>query len=249
MEFILVIGMIAAGFALAIAVFLVLAIGRRRDGDSSEQLGKPSHSRESIAASILFEIARAGGASVDEARRLIRDEARIAAPIEEGIDLSSWAQAYGSASDRAQSARLLELAVKTAVLLNTTIPLRQYNSLIDLSFGLGFQTDALARLRAQYRFEYIDHAKAGRPRSADRAGGGAPLYRRAPIDREAKLRLLGLQGPVSRETVISAYRRLASEHHPDRFHDRDDAAQHAAAQRFIEITEAYEAVLATFDSD
>ncbi|HEY5610912.1 MAG TPA: DnaJ domain-containing protein [Thermoanaerobaculia bacterium] len=247
MEFILVIAMIVAGLGLALVVGLLTMLAKRRSDGFSEQLGNVRRSRESIAASILFEIARAGGGSPDDARRLIREEARIAAPAEIGIDLSSWAQAYASGSSPDQRSRLLELAVKIAVIMNSTIPLAQYNALVDLSFGLGFQTDALARLRARYRFQYVDYAKQGRPRSADRSGGGAPLYQRAPFNRAEKLRVLGLEGDVTRDRLISAYRRLASQHHPDRYHNADDASQHAAAQRFIEVTEAYEALLATWD--
>jgi hypothetical protein len=43
-----------------------------------------------------------------------------------------------------------------------------------------------------------------------------------PIDqRREALRLLGLQDPVGRSEVISAYRRLARQHHPDLGGDPD----------------------------
>jgi len=126
----------------------------------------------------------------------------------------------------------------------TPVPLRQYAALLDLSFGLGFQTDALARLRVQYGFEYVDHAKDARPREADRGGGGTPLFVRTQRDESQLLGVLGLTGKPSRQTIIAAYRRLAAQHHPDRFHGADDAAQAAAAKRFIELTGAYEELLA-----
>jgi hypothetical protein len=128
------------------------------------------------------------------------------------------------------------------------VPLRQYAALLDLSFGLGFQTDALARLRQQYGFEYVDHAKDARPPEADRAGGAATLFARDARPATELLRVLGIEedGAPSRQVIISAYRRLVAQHHPDRFHDQPEAAQAGAAARFIEITRAYEALLAIY---
>src|SRR5207247_2576637 len=116
----------------------------------------------------------------------------------------------------------------------------------DLSFGLGFQTDALAKLRQQYGFEYIDHAKDARPREADRAGGATPLFVRQPVDATELLRILGIDGPASRQTIIAAYRKLAALHHPDRVFAEGAEVQSAAAARFIEITRAYQALLALY---
>ncbi|HET8797971.1 MAG TPA: DnaJ domain-containing protein, partial [Thermoanaerobaculia bacterium] len=134
---------------------------------------------------------------------------------------------------------LLEMAVQL-VAARSPIPLRQYAALLDLSFGLGFHTDALAKLRALYGFDYIDHAKGARPREADRSGGGAPLFVRESRSREELLGILGMTGNPSRQEVSAAYRRLAAQHHPDRYHGAASEVQSAAAARFIEITRAYE---------
>jgi hypothetical protein len=138
--------------------------------------------------------------------------------------------------------RLLESAVRLAVATNARIPIRQYTALVDLSFGLGFQTDALARLRARYRFEYVDHAKRGRPAEADRRNRPA-LDSKRILDRRTKTELFGLRERFSRRELVSAYRRLAAQEHPDRFHGVSAAEQDRASARFIELTEAYEDLL------
>jgi DnaJ-domain-containing protein 1 len=124
--------------------------------------------------------------------------------------------------------------------------LRQSTALLDLTFSLGFQTDALAKLRDKYGFDYIDHAKDARPRQADRAGGATPLFVREPRDADRLLRILEIERPASRETIVAAYRKLAAMHHPDRFYAESAEVQSAAAARFIEITQAYQALLTLF---
>ena len=126
------------------------------------------------------------------------------------------------------------------------VPLRQYAALLDLSFSLGFQTDALAKLREKYGFDYVDHAKDGRPRAADRGGGSMPLFVRGSSDTTALLRVLGLEGTADRQAIITAYRRLAAQHHPDRVFGESEAVQSQAAAKFIEITRAYETLMAIY---
>jgi DnaJ-class molecular chaperone len=46
--------------------------------------------------------------------------------------------------------------------------------------------------------------------------------------------------------IISAYRRLVSVHHPDRVHGASESAQTEAAAKFIEITRAYETLMAIY---
>ncbi len=126
--------------------------------------------------------------------------------------------------------------------------MRQYSGLLDLSFALGFQTDALARLRERYGFQYVDHAKNARPREADRSGGAAPLYERGGDSEKTELlQTLGLEErDASRRIIIATYRGLVARHHPDRFHLDTAEVQSAAAARFIEITRAYERLLVLY---
>src|SRR5206468_12883684 len=128
----------------------------------------------------------------------------------------SWGDRYAKIASPEQRMWLLDTAVRLVADRTTPVPLRQYTGLLDLSFALGFQTDALAKLRTQYGFDYIDHAKDARPREADRAGGATALFVRDTRDESELLRILGIEGPASRLAIIAAYRKLAAVHHPDR---------------------------------
>ncbi|HEX8169555.1 MAG TPA: J domain-containing protein [Thermoanaerobaculia bacterium] len=243
MEILAVLFMLGAGGALAAFVVSAMAIARGERARIEERQ-QPAN-RDALAASLLVHIIAAGGVSLDEAMRQVRRGAGLAAPITTGIDVPNWAETFARNATQPQRAMLLETAVQLVASRARPVPLRQYAALLDLSFGLGFQTDALARLRAQYGFEYIDHAKDARPRSADRGAGGTPLFVRVPSDRAALLAVLGISGTPSRQEIVATYRKLVAQVHPDRFHAADAAAQDAAAARFIEITRAYEELLAT----
>jgi hypothetical protein len=233
--------MLGAGGARAVFVLAAMAIARKEN----EPTGAQPPLRDSVAASLLFQILIAGGTASDEALRQVRRGAGLAAPITRGIDVANWADSYARAASPQQRLALLESAVRLVAGATAPIPLRQYAALLDLSFGLGFHTDALARLRETYGFEYVDHAKDARPRSADRGGGGAPLFERTRRPNAELLRILGLTGEVSRQEISAAYRRLVAQHHPDRFHGAPAEERDAAAARFIELTRAYEELLLT----
>jgi len=229
--------MVVAGGGLAAFVLVAMTIARREEqharGGGDAVAAAPQ--RDSIAASLLYHVVSAGGVASDEALRRIRRGTGLAAPVTPGIDVTSWAETYARHSTPQQRGELLELAVQL-VAAHSPVSVRQYAALLDLSFGLGFQTDALARLRELYGFEYVDHAKESRPRGADRA----PLYVREARPREDLLRVLGISGATTRQEVSAAYRKLVSQHHPDRFHGASPEAQNEAAARFIELTRAYE---------
>jgi DnaJ-domain-containing protein 1 len=166
--------------------------------------------------------------------------------VTSAIDMRNWAERFAQLAPADHRAALLDTAVRLVADRDTPVPLRQYTALLDLSFGLGFQTDALAKLRDKYGFEYIDHAKDARPREADRAGGATPLFARERREAGELLRVLEIDGPASRAVIIAAYRRLAAQHHPDRVFAQPAEVQSAAAARFIEITRAYEALLTLY---
>jgi len=235
--------MLGAGGALALFVLAAMAIARREQGTPEPQ--QPPQ-RDSVAASLLVHILTAGETSADEAMREVRRGTGIAAPVTRGIDVTNWAESYARVSSAEQRQSLLETAVRLVAAHGRPIPLRQYAALLDLSFGLGFRTDALARLRQIYGFEYVDHAQDGRPKSADRGGGGAPLFERSRRLRPELLAMFGVSADATRTEVGAAYRKLVAQHHPDRFHGASSAEQEAAATRFIELTRAYEELLATF---
>lgn len=241
MELIAVLAMIVIGGAGAIFVLIALAIAK---GEAREEVR--SSDRDHVAASILFQVLVAGGATAADALRTIRRGAGLGARVTQGVDVTTWAETYARATPESARAQLLESAVQFAAARRGPIPLRQYATLLDLSFGLGFHTDALARLRERYAFDYVDHAKDARPREADRGGGATPLFVRDETGRAEWLRVLQIEGAPTRQSIISSYRRLAAQHHPDRFHAQPDDVQRSEAARFIEITQAYEKLLALY---
>ena len=244
MELAAVTFMIVAGGSIAVFVMIALAIARGESrGPATQQPQVPD--RDRVAASILFRIMTAGGIPPDEALREIRRRAGIIAPPASGIDIANWGERFAAHSTPQQRMQLLDIAVQLVAGRGRPIPLAQYVDLLDLSFALGFRTDALAKLREQYGFDYIDHAKAGRPREADRAGR-TTFFARDEREPREWLSVLGMEGTPSRQQIIAAYRKLAAQHHPDRFHDAEDAVRSDAAMRFIEITRAYEALLAIY---
>jgi len=231
--------MIAAGGAIAVFIMIVIAVAQRNADASLPAGNAPDRTR--LGASVLFQLLLAGGTQPDAALRELRRIGFIA-PVTPGIDVASWSEHYARLASPEQRSWLLETAVQLVAASGRPVPLHQYASLLDISFSLGFQTDALARLREQYAFDYIDHAKDGRPRSAeDRA-----LFVREPKDTSALLQTLGLQSGASRQAIISAYRKLVLQIHPDRLHGEPDSVQSAAAARFIEITRAYESLMAIY---
>ena len=239
MELIAVAVMVVLGGGLAAFVLGAMALSRKEQEHAQVPRMPP---RDSIAASLLFHVLSSGGIAGEAALRQIRRGTGLAAPVTAGIDVANWAETYARNATPQQRRELLETAVQL-VAEHSPLPLRQYAALLDLSFGLGFQTDALARLREVYGFEYIDHAKDARPRSADRGGGGAPLFTRTARPREELLQILSLTGTPTRQEVSAAYRRLVARHHPDRYHSAPDAQRDEAAARFIEITRAYEELM------
>ena len=237
------IAMLAIGGLIALAIGTSIAAARREAGSNERPTTPPD--RNHIAGSLLFNLLLAGGTAPDQALRAIRTLGVIT-PVTASIDIGNWAERFAQIASPEQRTWLLDAAVQLVADRSTPVPLRQYTALLDLNFALGFQTDTLANLREKYGFDYIDHAKDARPREADRAGGATALFVREPRDAEKLLHILEIDGPASRETIIAAYRKLAALHHPDRVFAESAEVQSAAAARFIEITQAYQALLALY---
>ena len=235
MELVAIVFMLGAGGAIAAFAMVAMRIA----GHESESQARLPERRDAIAASILVHVVQVGGTSLEEATRRVRRGSGIAAPVTGGIDVASWADSYAREATPEQRRELLEMAVRLVAAEGTAVPLRQYAALLDLSFGLGFQTDALARLRQTYGFDYVDHAKDGRPAE----GLSAPLFARSAADRERLLASLELSGEPTRRELTAAYRKLVARHHPDRFHGAAAGERDRAADHFIAITRAYEALL------
>jgi len=229
--------------AVAGIVIAAVAFAQREASFGSPQPG--ANDLERIATSLLAQLLAFGGVHRDEALREIRRVTGMLAPAVDGIDVANWAERFAHIAAPAQRHWLLEKAVQLIAARPSPVPLRQYTALLDLSFALGFHTDALAKLRERYGFEYVDPARDARPAEADRKGGATALFVRETRSRRELLRVLEIEETsATRQTIISAYRKLAAQHHPDRVHAQSAEAQSQAAARFIEITRAYEALLA-----
>jgi len=61
-----------------------------------------------------------------------------------------------------------------------------------------------------------------------------------PPDGADPFAVLGLAPGADRDEIVRAFRRLAKEHHPDRFAVHGRAAEEAARRRFVRILDAYE---------
>jgi hypothetical protein len=242
-ELTFVIIMLAVGVGLAASVAITFAAAQREADRNGAAQANAVPDRNRIAASILFNLLTSGGTQAEAAMRTIRQKAGLAGPVTSAIDIASWSERFGRIASPEQKRWLLDTAVRLVADRTTPVPLRQYSVLLDLSFALGFQTDALARLREVYGFDYVDHAKEGRPRGANREGISTPLYSRDQRETTELLRLLGVESPATRAGIIAAYRKLAAQHHPDKVFSESAEIQREAAARFIEITRAYETLL------
>lgn len=238
--------MLAVGVGLAASIIITFAAAQREAEMNGSARANVTTDRNRIAASILFNLLQAGGTPGEQALREIRRGAGLAAPVTSSIDIVSWTERFARLATEEQRSWLLDTAVRLVADRTTPVPIRQYSALLDLSFSLGFQTDALAKLREVYGFDYVDHAKNARPRSADRGGVSTPLFSGDERATSELLRILEIEGPVTRAIIIATYRRLAAQNHPDKVFGQSADVQTAAAARFIEITRAYETLLSTY---
>lgn len=236
---------------LGALVAVAIAVGITRIENRSLGEDDPARNADGLAAGILREIAIAGGATPQAAAEIARVRTGWSSLPQDRIDVSTWAEAFAEVKDRTEREALLDAAVVVAMSTGRRIPASQYSALMALSFSLGFHTDALARLRERYGFEYDDWARLGRPPEADRAGGGAPLFDRT--DTTSIAELLGVFGlderTATRHAIVSAYRHLAAESHPDRYHEASNEERLAAAERFRRLSSAYQALMQVWNRD
>ena len=179
---------IVAGISCAVCVAIVMARAAESAGDRESRRGDAVN----LTTGILTEIALLGGVDEDTATRLVADKCGGRTAPAGRADLASWAASFRELASGESTRALLETAVEVAMATGGRFPPAQYDGLLTLSFALGFHTDALARLREKYRFEYDDWARVGRPREADRSGGGAPLTESRPEGTEDLFAALGL---------------------------------------------------------
>ena len=239
-------------FAIVIAAALIATagVGLAVLRASRAQSSRGPVTVEEIEAELILEVALRGELARDVAIGVVRRFLDVEVGKRGRVDITSWAEQHAKLASRERREELLEHAVLAAMESGGTIGIQQYDALVELTFGLGFHSDALARLHQKHRFDYVDWAKHGRPRGADRGGGATPLCDAARgQDPSANLAALGLTHGASRHDVVAAYRRLASECHPDRFHESPAEERAAAEERFRVVTRAYEELLAERSAD
>lgn len=79
--------------------------------------------------------------------------------------------------------------------------------------------------------------------SDDFVAGPPPGNGRSDTGLADALRTLGLKPTATAGDVTAAYRRLAGQHHPDRFAAQGEVAARAASDRFVRIRDAYETAI------
>src|SRR5256885_3705704 len=104
--------MFVAGGAIAVFVMIAASLARRESERGGAAQPQAIPERDRLAASLLYQIILAGGASSDVALREVRRGAGLAAPVTPGIDITNWAERYARITDAQQRAGLLETAVQ-----------------------------------------------------------------------------------------------------------------------------------------
>ena len=225
---------------LAIAATAGITIAWRRRGIVARDdavRASSQRDRERLRASIAYAVLFRG----DDGEAAKRVAAVSAGPVVRDIDVVSWTEALARSGATGENADFLDRLVAVLAAGGQTVPLQQYSLLLDVVFALGFHADELARLRTRYAFEYVDPARARRPRWADRSSTAEPLYDAQP--EAAARRVLGVAEGAARREIVTAWRKAAGAAHPDRFHGEPDEVRRAAEERFLEVVRAAELLL------
>lgn len=121
---------------------------------------------------------------------------------------------------------LVGLAIQTEKLT-----VRELNYINKINYDLGFTDDNLARIIAIYTAYYEG-------KQQQQKASVAPIKQKKSF-----LNVLGLNENYTQKELKSAYRSMAKIHHPDNYATESDAQQTIAAEKFIQIQNAYEYLL------
>lgn len=220
MEFLALVLMVAFGAGVAAAV---VGVARRFERREAAAAARQRTDRATIERDVLAWMLG------------LAEKASGGRQTLEPIDLTSWGEAFAAQASIAQRLELLDRAVEVSRTFKAAISLEQYRALIELCFALGFHADAFAKTRASHHVEIDAAAFSGRPSRSN-----PPLFDNG-LDLSRHLATLGLaREELSRREVATAYRKLAAQLHPDRFHDASDDERQRAAARFMELHRSYE---------
>src|SRR5258707_11854075 len=104
--------MIGAGIGVALFIAIAVAIGRREADHAAGLDGRPAAPRDldRLAATILYQLLLFGGISPEEARREIRQRARLLGQVTGGIDVGNWGESFARITTPQQREWLLDMA-------------------------------------------------------------------------------------------------------------------------------------------
>ena len=114
------------------------------------------------------------------------------------------------------------------VLVNGTMSQRELALLRKINSELGLPSDNLSQIIAIYASYYQRREESTQSKSQQ------------SYDKSYAYEILGLEKDADQTAIKKAYRKLVKLHHPDVFVEASESQQKMAAEKFIEIQNAYE---------
>lgn len=106
----------------------------------------------------------------------------------------------------------------------------ELNFLKKINTDLGLTPDNLTKIIAIYA-AYNEHRKETQEKKA------------SPLSKKYAYEILGVPTNANKEEIKKAYRKLVKVHHPDKFATGTESQQKMAAEKFVEIQNAYESLI------
>ena len=150
-------------------------------------------------------------------------------------DLKSWA------GGRRDHAFLLHDMLLDVVYAEGPLAPNKFTLVRKLCWSLGVHDRELAALAAMRGYAYAAYGADSGPDWQSRTGGEEP--RRGPAGKDPYA-VLGLAREANEREIKRAYRKLISQHHPDKLGDVPDELKRRAEERAREINAAYEKIQA-----
>src|SRR5688572_7319441 len=108
MDFLIAVLMILFGVGLAGVIALVAVLMSNAESNRAAAAAPGRPDRDTIAASLVYQIGALGAAGHDRIVAFLREEGRLVAPITRDIHVGNWAEAYSKLSTREERTALLD---------------------------------------------------------------------------------------------------------------------------------------------